>query len=194
MVNSVGTSTYSAITFTPPADTSVIMQSRGNEPVPNWIFATLLHRRRSLLRRFTSMLIPQLFNIGYSAFPAVLKKNYWNLPSDTSRNVSIPLEVFLPSSSAMSGKPYRGGPISCLRVDIEADLAHGFAASATDVQLGALRADAVDVQMAIGTQPRCPTRRARAALPSRTGARRCKRRHSAASRNRPSPSPCVPRD
>jgi hypothetical protein len=41
-------STYSAMTLTPPADTSVIVQSRGNDPMPNWIFANLLHVRRSL--------------------------------------------------------------------------------------------------------------------------------------------------
>src|SRR4051794_15160948 len=57
MVNSGGMSGYSAMTFTPPAETSVIMQSRGSAPVPNWIFATRLHRRRSLLRRFASMSI-----------------------------------------------------------------------------------------------------------------------------------------
>src|ERR1700692_2460495 len=57
MVNSLGTSRYSAITFTPPSDTSVITQSRGSEPVPNWIFATRLQRRRSLLRRLASMSI-----------------------------------------------------------------------------------------------------------------------------------------
>ena len=34
--------------FTPPSDTSVIMQSRGNPPVANCIFAKLLHTRRSL--------------------------------------------------------------------------------------------------------------------------------------------------
>jgi hypothetical protein len=51
---------YSAITFTPPFDTSVIVQSRGNEPVPNWIFATLLHGRRSLLRRFINISILHL--------------------------------------------------------------------------------------------------------------------------------------
>jgi hypothetical protein len=56
----VGMSTYSAITFTPPFDTSVIVQSRGNEPFPNWIFATLLHGRRSLLRRFINMSILHL--------------------------------------------------------------------------------------------------------------------------------------
>jgi hypothetical protein len=43
-VNSAGISRYSAITFAPPFDTSVIVQSRGNDPVPNWIFATRLHR------------------------------------------------------------------------------------------------------------------------------------------------------
>jgi hypothetical protein len=57
MVNSVGMSRYSAISFTPPSDTSVIVQSRGNELFPNWIFATLLHRRRSVLRRFANMSI-----------------------------------------------------------------------------------------------------------------------------------------
>ena len=60
MVNSAGMSRYSAITFTPPADTSVIVQSRGNEPAANRIFATLLHRRRSLLRRFSNMSILRL--------------------------------------------------------------------------------------------------------------------------------------
>jgi hypothetical protein len=48
MVNCGGISGYSAITFRPPSDMSVIVQSRGNEPVPNWIFATLLQWRRSL--------------------------------------------------------------------------------------------------------------------------------------------------
>jgi hypothetical protein len=57
MVNSVGMSRYSAISFTPPSDTSVMVQSRGNELFPNWIFATRLHRRRSVLRRFANMSI-----------------------------------------------------------------------------------------------------------------------------------------
>src|ERR1700739_354695 len=57
IVNSEGTSRYSAMTFTPPSDTSVIVQSRGSEPVPNWILAKLLHRRRSLFRRFINMSI-----------------------------------------------------------------------------------------------------------------------------------------
>jgi hypothetical protein len=60
MVNSAGMSGYSAITFTPPADTSVTVQSRGNELFPNWIFATRLHGRRSLLRRFANMSILRL--------------------------------------------------------------------------------------------------------------------------------------
>ena len=46
------------MTFTPPTDMSVMVQSRGNELVPNWIFAKLLHKRRSLLRRFECMSIP----------------------------------------------------------------------------------------------------------------------------------------
>jgi hypothetical protein len=43
MVNSEGISTYSAITLTPPSDTSVIVQSRGSELFPNWILAALVH-------------------------------------------------------------------------------------------------------------------------------------------------------
>jgi hypothetical protein len=43
MVNSGGISRCSAITFTPPCDMSVIVQSRGKEPVPNWILASRLH-------------------------------------------------------------------------------------------------------------------------------------------------------
>ena len=52
MVNSPGISGYSASTFAPPSDKSVIIQSRGNEPVPYWIFATRRPHRRSFLRRF----------------------------------------------------------------------------------------------------------------------------------------------
>ena len=44
--------------FTPPSDMSEIMQSRGNPPVANCIFAKFLHARRSLLRRFANMSIP----------------------------------------------------------------------------------------------------------------------------------------
>jgi len=33
----------------------VIVQSRGSEPAPDWIFAILLHERRSVLRRLTNM-------------------------------------------------------------------------------------------------------------------------------------------
>jgi hypothetical protein len=42
---------FEIFTFTPPFDTSVIVQSRGNDPAPHWIFAILLHTRRSLFRR-----------------------------------------------------------------------------------------------------------------------------------------------
>ena len=45
------------MTFTPPDEMSVIVQSRGNEPVPNWILAKLRHTRRSLWRRFANILI-----------------------------------------------------------------------------------------------------------------------------------------
>ena len=55
MVNSDGISGYSAITLTPPAEMSVIMQSRGKLPVPNWILAILLHSRRSVFRRLTNI-------------------------------------------------------------------------------------------------------------------------------------------
>jgi hypothetical protein len=45
--------------FTPPSETSEIMQSLGSPPVANCIFAKLLHARRSLLRRFAAnMSIP----------------------------------------------------------------------------------------------------------------------------------------
>jgi len=60
MVNSEGMSRCSAITFTPPSDMSVIVQSRGSVPVPNWILAKLLHTRRSLLRRFANVSISNL--------------------------------------------------------------------------------------------------------------------------------------
>jgi hypothetical protein len=77
---------YSAITLTPPCDISVIVQSRGN-PAPSWIFARLLHTCRSLLRRFANMLILRPCSIMiHLAFPSLLKKNYWNLPSATPRN------------------------------------------------------------------------------------------------------------
>ena len=58
-VNSDGISGYSAIIFTPPSDISVIIQSRGNPPVPNWILAKFLHTRRSLLRRFANITTPE---------------------------------------------------------------------------------------------------------------------------------------
>jgi len=57
-------STYSAITLTPPSDTSVMVQSRGNEPVPNWILASRLHIRRSLLRRLANSLLRRFINMS----------------------------------------------------------------------------------------------------------------------------------
>jgi hypothetical protein len=36
------------------------MQSRGNAPVPNWIFATLLQTTRSLFRRLANISGPRL--------------------------------------------------------------------------------------------------------------------------------------
>ena len=63
MVNSAGTSAYlenifgavSAISVAPLFDTSVIMQSRGNEPL-DWILASLLYEDGSLLRRSAGLL------------------------------------------------------------------------------------------------------------------------------------------
>src|SRR5690349_968613 len=66
IVKSEGMSTYSAMTFTPPSEMSVIVQSRGKEPFPNWIFASLLHTRRSLLRRFASISILRVLD-GHSS-------------------------------------------------------------------------------------------------------------------------------
>ena len=40
---------------------------RGNEPLPNWILAALLHSCRSLLRRFTNMSIPRPCSINSSS-------------------------------------------------------------------------------------------------------------------------------
>jgi len=61
-VNSGGTSRCSATTLTPPAEISVIMQSRGKLPTPNWILAPRLHSRRSFLRRFAIMPFPSPLN------------------------------------------------------------------------------------------------------------------------------------
>jgi hypothetical protein len=74
MVNSVGTSTCSAITFRPPSEMSVIVQSRGNEPVASWILARLLHGRRSLLRLFANMSIPALLDNASPNIPAAFKE------------------------------------------------------------------------------------------------------------------------
>src|ERR1700743_1696963 len=82
MVNSLGTSRCSAITFTPPVETSVMVQSRGNVPVPNWILAKLRHTRRSLERRFTNMSI----HTHPDCSPLALLRFY-------SRNIGIRLAV-----------------------------------------------------------------------------------------------------
>src|SRR5215213_11619142 len=101
MVKSDGMSTYSAITFTPPSDMSVIVQSRGNEPVPNWILANRLQRRRSLVRRFASISILRLARGWLTRHSplATLQKNHWDLPIAISRNLSVVFEMFLPNSS-----------------------------------------------------------------------------------------------
>jgi hypothetical protein len=82
------------MTFTPPSDMSVMVQSRGN-PVGSWILARLLHTRRSLLRRFINMFDswPQSNNAS-AAFQVLLTRNYWNLTSGTPRNLTILLTIF----------------------------------------------------------------------------------------------------
>jgi hypothetical protein len=100
MVKEGGISRYSAITFTPPSDMSVIVQSRG-KPVPSWIFARLLHGRRSLLRRFASMSILSPVQKGLFGLKSFLAKNYWSLPSGDACNLTILFELFLPTCSDM---------------------------------------------------------------------------------------------
>src|SRR5580700_6340415 len=92
MVNRAGISRYSATTLTPPFEISVIVQSRGREPAPDWIFAILLHERRSVLRRLTniSTLHPSRDNT-----PEVPEKR-WDQANRTSRNLSVALHLSLP--------------------------------------------------------------------------------------------------
>ena len=89
------------MTFTPPADTSVIMQSRGSEPVPNWIFATRLHRRRSLLRRLANMSILRV-TLGklHPAFPVSLYRRIIGI------RLAQPLAIY-PFSSSFLYRPPR---------------------------------------------------------------------------------------
>jgi hypothetical protein len=54
---------------------SVMVQSRGSKPAPNWILARLLQSRRSLLRRFTNMSILRLlFDNASSGIPAAFSE------------------------------------------------------------------------------------------------------------------------
>jgi hypothetical protein len=41
-----------------------MVQSRGNEPVPNWILASRLQIRRSLLRRLANSLLRRFINMS----------------------------------------------------------------------------------------------------------------------------------
>src|SRR5207253_5941767 len=96
-VNSEGISGYSAMIFTPPSDMSEIMQSRGNPPVANCIFAKLLHARRSLLRRFAYMSIPDPARFDSPDGGSALPKNCWNWPIAAARNVTVVFELRLPN-------------------------------------------------------------------------------------------------
>src|SRR6516225_9708550 len=103
MVNCGGTSRYSATTFTPPSEISVIVQSRGSEPAPHWILAILLHTRRSLLRR--------------SAYMSFVTHRYWfcssvslaakslNEPSDRACNVVVVFRLHLPNEHLCRHRP-----------------------------------------------------------------------------------------
>src|SRR5688572_3290307 len=82
--------------FTPPSDTSEIMQSRGSPPVANCIFAKLLHARRSLLRRFAYISIPDPARCDSPDGAPALPKNCWNWPIATARNVTDVFELRLP--------------------------------------------------------------------------------------------------
>src|SRR5207237_10604102 len=83
--------------FTPPSDMSEIMQSRGNPPVANCIFAKLLHARRSLLRRFAYMSIPDPARFDSPDGGSALPKNCWNWPIAAARNVTVVFELRLPN-------------------------------------------------------------------------------------------------
>src|SRR4029078_198453 len=93
--NSDGASRCSATTLTPPSEMSVITQSRGKLPVPNCILARLLHKLRSLLRRFAanmSISPPSIYFIGIASG---LHRNRWNRPSGIDRNQSIYFDFIL---------------------------------------------------------------------------------------------------
>jgi len=109
MVNSAGTSAYlenifgavSAISVAPLFDTSVIMQSRGNEPL-DWILASLLYEdgsllRRSawLLRRSNNMVDPMY--LDPSASDPRVKEKGWKSSNAFLENLSVRFESCLPS-------------------------------------------------------------------------------------------------
>src|SRR5204863_3631999 len=108
MVNSAGISGYSAITLTPPAEMSVIMQSRGKLPVPNWIFATLLHTRRSVFRRLTNIFPHPLVGHPLNE-PKAIAVICWNPPSATTCIVAIALCFPLRTQTAQSARRWRAG-------------------------------------------------------------------------------------
>jgi hypothetical protein len=97
IVKSEGMSTYSAITLTPPSEMSVIVQSRGKELVPNWIFASRLQRRRSLVRRFASISILRLLDADSSGISAIYRFTEQTLESsyrDLSQSTCSFQEIF----------------------------------------------------------------------------------------------------
>jgi hypothetical protein len=110
-VKSEGMSTYSAITLTPPSEISVIVQSRGKEPVPNWIFASRLHRRRSLLRRLASISVLRLLgadSFGISALYRFTEQTFESSYRDLSQSTRCFQEFF----TAPARKAQSAGPMS----------------------------------------------------------------------------------
>src|ERR1700756_2451735 len=95
-VNSGGGSRCSATTFTPPSEMSVITQSRGKEPVPTWIFARVLHRRRSALRRLAANIsIFYPVHTVRSVGSLDLQWKRWNRPIEIDRNRRIEFDPIL---------------------------------------------------------------------------------------------------
>ncbi|WP_246173938.1 hypothetical protein [Bradyrhizobium paxllaeri] len=89
--------------FTPPSDMSVIMQSRGNPPVANCIFAKFLHARRTLARRFAAnMSTLALARCDSLEGGSALPKNCWNWPSAAARNVIDMFEIHLPNPAPLA--------------------------------------------------------------------------------------------
>ena len=96
--------------FTPPSDMSVIMQSRGNPPVANCIFAKFLHARRSLERRFAAnMSNLALLDVTHPEDASGLQKNCSNWPSAAARNVIDMFELRLPNPNPSRSPWVRDG-------------------------------------------------------------------------------------